>query len=201
MRDLSIRGAGSILGSEQAGFVDAIGIDLFLKLLEEDVKKLKGEQIEENSDNTLPLIDVATSIDDGYVSDEELKIYIHQRINEIDSIDKLDEIRDELTDRFGKLDDSIIIYMHEELFEKMANQLNIKNIRQTKNFIEILLPLELTDKIKGDSLFVDVMELSRMFRFSMRGKRMVITLDTIKLNKHFIYYLIELMKVIEKNIK
>lgn len=201
MRDLSIRGAGSILGSEQAGFVDVIGIDMFLKLLEEEVKRLKGEKVEEGEERSLPLIDVATSIDDSYVSDEDLKIYIHQKINEIDSVDKLDEIKAELTDRFGKLDDSIIIYMHEELFEKMAKRLNIKNIRQTKNFVEVLLPIDLTKRIKGDALFIEVMNLSRMFRFSMRGNRMVITLDTIKLNRHFIYYLIDLMKIIEGNLK
>ena len=201
MRDLSIRGAGAILGSEQAGFVDSVGIDLFLKLLEEEIKHLKGQSLKEDSEATMPLVDVETSIDNKYASEEELKIYIHQKINEIDSIEKLNEVKSELSDRFGKLDDSVIIYMHEELFEKMAEKLEIKDIRQTKNFIEILLPSILVDKIKIESLFAEVMNLSRMFRFGTRGKRITITLDIIKLDKHFIYYLIDLMKIIENNIK
>ena len=201
MRDLSIRGAGDILGSEQAGFVDAIGIEMFLKLLDDEINRLKGIEIEEKEESNVPLVEVSTSIDDNYVEDEDIKIYIHQRINEIDSVDSLKEVEQELTDRFGKLDESIIIYMYEELFERMANKLKIKNIKQTKNFIEVWLPLDLTNNIKGDSLFLDVTKLSRMFRFTMRGKQLVIILDTVKLDKHFIYYLIDLMKLIENNKK
>lgn len=201
MRDLSIRGAGDILGSEQAGFVDAIGIEMFLKLLDEEVNKLKGIEVEEKEESNVPLVEVATYIDDNYVEDEDIKIYIHQRINEIDSLDSLEEVKLELTDRFGKVDESIIIYMYEELFEKMANKLKITNIKQTKNFIEVWLPLDLSHNIKVDNLFLDVTKLSRMFRFTMRDKQLVIILDTVKLDKHFIYYLIDLMKLIESNKK
>lgn len=201
MRDLSIRGAGDILGSEQAGFVDAIGIEMFLKLLDDEINRLKGIEVEEKEETNVPLVEVSTSIDDNYVADEDIKIYIHQRINEIDSVDSLKEVEQELTDRFGKLDESIIIYMYEELFERMATKLKIKNIKQTKNFIEVWLPLDLTNNIKGDSLFLDVTKLSRMFRFTMRGKQLVIILDTVKLDKHFIYYLIDLMRLIENNKK
>ncbi len=201
MRDLSIRGAGDILGSEQAGFVDAIGIEMFLKLLDDEINRLKGIEVEEKEESNVPLVEVSTSIDDNYVADEDIKIYIHQRINEIDSVDSLKDVEQELTDRFGKLDESIIIYMYEELFERMATKLRITNIKQTKNFIEVWLPLDLTNNVKGDSLFLDVTKLSRMFRFTMRGKQLVIILDTVKLDKHFIYYLIDLMKLIENNKK
>ena len=200
MRDLSIRGAGSILGSEQAGFVDAVGIEMFLKLLEEEIKKLKGEKIDELEETNSPLVEVSTNIDDNYVSSEELKIYIHQRINEIDNIDKLNEVKFELSDRFGKLSENIIVYMYEELFEQIAKKLGIKDIRQTKNFIEILLPNSIVDEVNIDILFIEVTKLSKLFRFKTIGKRIAIILDTIKLDRHFIYYLIDLMNLIE-NIK
>ena len=200
MRDLSIRGAGDILGSEQAGFVDSVGLEMFLRLLEEEINKQKGILIEEEKEEqSLPLLDVSTSISNEYVEDEELKIYIHQKINEIDSFKNLEKIKAELTDRFGTINDDIIIYMYEELFEKMAAKLKIKEIKQFKNFIEVWLPLDLAKNLKVDNLFVEVTQLSRMFRFSMKGNRLVITLDTIKLDKHFIYYLIDLLNIIEKN--
>jgi len=198
MRDLSIRGAGDILGSEQAGFIDSVGIDMFLKMLEEEINRLKGVEVFFNEDETQPLVDVSTSISDQYVFDDELKIYIHQKINKINSVESMEILKSELEDRFGKLDQNMLIYMYEELFEKKAKKLNIKDVRQMKNFVEIWLPIDLTNSIKGDDLFIEVMRLSRMFRFSMKSKRLVIILDTVKLDKHFIYYLYDLLNVIEK---
>ena len=202
MRDLSIRGAGDILGSEQAGFIDSIGIELFMQMLNEEVAKLKGETPkEEETKDTPPLIDVATSINDSFVSDEDLKIEIHKKICSIDSYESLNEVKQELEDRFGKLSDDLIIYMHEELFEKEAQELNVQNIRQTKNSIEITLDKDLTNKIDGETLFFETSNLSRMFRFSMKFGRLVITLDTIKLDKHFVYYLLDFLKILKKSIK
>ena len=201
MRDLSIRGAGDILGSEQAGFIDSIGIELFLQMLNEEINKLKGKKIEEEIKDTPPLIDVATSINDNFVSDEDLKIEIHKKICSIDSYKSLNEIKQELEDRFGNLSEDLIIYMHEELFEKEAKELNIQNIRQTKNSVEITLEKELTDKIDGENLFFETSNLSRMFRFSMKMGKLVITLDTIKLDKHFVYYLLDFLKILKKSIK
>ena len=202
MRDLSIRGAGDILGSQQAGFIDSIGIELFMQMLNEEVAKLKGEKVvKEEKNDTPPLIDVATSISDNFVSDEDLKIEIHKKICSIDSYDSLNEVKQELEDRFGKLSEDLIIYMHEELFEKQAEELNIKQIRQTKNSIEITLDKELTDKIDGETLFFETSNLSRMFRFSMKLGHLVITLDTIKLDKHFVYYLLNFLKILKKSIK
>ena len=197
MRDLSLRGAGDILGSEQAGFVDSVGIDLFLEMLNEEIRKQKGEKIEVKKEVTTPLIDVKTSIDDNYVEEEELKLLIHKKINSINSYEKLLEVQNDIEDRFGKMSEDLIIYMHEEWFEKLAEKLKITEIKQTKNSIMITLPKELTEKIDGDVLFYEASNLSRMFRFGMKLNKLIITLDTINLEKHFIYYLIDLMKIID----
>ena len=202
MRDLSIRGAGDILGSKQAGFIDSIGIELFLEMLNEAVKKLQGKEVKkEELEETNPLIEVETYISDEYVKEEELKLEIHKKINEIDSYEKLEEVKSEIEDRFGKVSEDLIIYMHEEWFEKLAKNIDINKIRQTKNFIEITLSKELSQKIDGEILFFEASQISRMFRFSMKMDKLIITLDTIKLDKHFIYYLIDLMGVIQKSIK
>lgn len=200
MRDLSIRGAGDLLGSEQAGFIDSIGIELFMEMLNEEVLKLQGKEVHKE-EKANPLIEVETYIDDNYVNDNDLKIEIHKKINTIDSEEKLEEVKNELEDRFGKLSDELIVYMHEELFEKYAQKLNIEQIKQTKNSIELTLNKELTNNIDGDVLFYEASKISRMFRFGMRMGLLIITLDTVKLDKHFIYYLIDLMKIIDKSRK
>lgn len=201
IRDLSIRGAGDILGSEQAGFVDSVGIELFLEMLNEEVDKLKGKEIKNTKETTQPAIDVETNIKDSYVSEEDLKIEIHQKISNIESIEKLNKTKEELEDRFGRLDESIIIYMHEQLFEHIIKKLDITDIRQTKNSIVIMLPKEMSNQIDGKQLFVNTIELSRNFRFSTRASRILITLDIINLDKHFIYYLIDFLGVLEKSLE
>ena len=121
-RDLSIRGAGEILGSEQSGFIDTVGIDLYLKLLNEEVERLKGNKVEEEKEDK-PLIQVSTHIDDKYAEESELKIEIHKMINDIDSYQKLLKVKAELEDRFGKLDEDVLVYMYEEWFTHMAKSL------------------------------------------------------------------------------
>ncbi len=198
-RDLSIRGAGDILGSEQSGFIDSVGIDMFMKLLDDEINRQKGiTTLEVNEGETLPLIEVTTNISDNYVKEDDLKIYIHKLINNINNIDELKNVQNQLEDRFGKLNEDIIIYMYEELFEKKAKKLGIRDIKQNKNNIEIWLPLDLTNKIKIDDLFINLSKISRKFRFGMRFKRLVITLDIVNLDKHFIYYLIDLLNILEK---
>ena len=198
MRDLSIRGAGDILGKQQAGFIDSIGIELFLEMLNEEVNKLKGIEKQEEPEDLKPIIDVNTSVRDEYVKEEELKIEIHKLINTIDSKQKLLEVKNEIEDRFGKIDEDLEIYMYEQLLERMAQKLNIKNIRQTKNFIEVPISKKQAEKIDGEKLFYQITQLGKMFRFQGRLNTLYIILDTVKLEKHYVYYLIDLMKIIKK---
>ena len=193
-RDLSIRGAGDILGSEQAGFIDSVGIELYMKILNEEVAKLKGEPIpEEELRDEKPLLNVETHISNEYVDDNDLKIEIHKKINEIDSYEKLLEVKEELEDRFGTLNEKIIIYMYEEWFEKLAKKLEIEEVRQTKNSVEIYFSPEISNRIDGEKLFMDAFEISRMFRFQMKNNRLIIILDTIKLDEHYLYPLTKLL--------
>ena len=198
-RDLSIRGAGDILGSEQAGFIDSIGIDLYLKMLNDEVSRISHQEVlvPEEKEDAKPLINVSTHIDSKYVSEDDLKIEIHKMINTIDSQDSFDSIYSELEDRFGKIDESIIIYMYEEWFEKLADHLKISHVRQSKNSIELVFPQKIVNKFDTEEIFMDAFQITTMFRFISRGSNLVIVLDIIKLDKHPIYYLVELLRKIE----
>ena len=199
-RDLSLRGAGDFLGSEQAGFVDSVGIELFTQMLKQEIDKLKGIEVNEEVD-TQPLIEVDTYIDDNYVKEEELKIEIHKKINEIDSYDKLLSVQKELEDRFGKISDKLLIYMYEEWFESLANKLRIKKVKQTNNTVEMMLNKEILNNINGEQLFLETLKINSNFSFRMLGNNLIITLRIDNLEKHFIYYLIDLLFVIQKSIK
>ena len=195
MRDLAIRGAGDILGSEQAGFVDSVGISLYLKMVEDEIKRQNGEEVYEENEKP-SLINVETHISDNYVSDEDLKIEIHQKINEIDSYNKLIDVKNELEDRFGKISEELIIYMYEEWFEKLASKFSITKVTQTDRLITIEIPEEISANIKGDKLFLEAYSITPKFQFKYFNKRIIITLPIKQLDKHFIYYLVELLEKI-----
>ena len=199
MRDLSLRGAGDILGSDQAGFVDAVGLDLYMKMVDDEVKRLNGEEpVEDKSNNSL--IDVDTHISDSYVSDESLKIEIHQKINEIDSFDKLIEIQKELEDRFGKINEQIKIYMYEEWFEKLALSLNIERVVQNNKIVELEIPANLTKKLKFDKLFMQIYNICPKVQFRSMLNNVYITLPIGNLPKHFVYYLVDILNLIKDEV-
>ena len=201
MRDLSLRGAGDVLGSEQAGFVDTVGIDLYMKLVDEEIRRLKGEDIVEEDITNNSLIDVETHIDDKYVSDEDLKIEIHQKINEIDSYDKLVEIKNELEDRFGKVSQSVEIYMYEEWFEKLAKRLEITNVKQSAHFIEFTVPSNIVEKVKFDKVFMLAYKVCSKFSFKSINNNVIISLPILSLDKHFVYYLVPLLNIILEEVE
>ena len=197
MRDLSIRGAGDILGSEQAGFIDSIGIDLYTQMVNEEIKKLNGEEIDEETEDTgNPLIEVSNHISDDYVSEESIKIEIHKMINNIKDKKSLDEIKHNIEDRFGKIDNNMEIYMYEEWFEKLASSLSIKRVERRENLITIEIPPQISDKVDGEKLFFITYKINPRYKLKYQNKRIYITLPTVNLEKHFIYYEVDLLNEI-----
>lgn len=195
MRDLSIRGAGDLLGSEQAGFVDTVGLELYTQMVNDEIRRLNGEEVDEDEDE-MPLIEVSNHISDEYVSDESLKIEIHKMINEISDQESLDKIKNEIEDRFGKISKDIEIYMYQEWFEKLARTLNIERVRETESLIEIELPEEISNKIEGDKLFLLIYNINPKYKLSYRLRKIFITLPKVNLEKHFIYYEVSLLNEI-----
>ena len=204
MRDLSIRGAGDILGREQSGFIDTVGIDLYLKMLNDAIKKAKGEEVLDDSSiqkNDKPLISVSTHIDDNYVDDTELKILIHKKINLVDSYNKFCEIKTELEDRFGKLSNDLIIYMYEEWFEKLAKTLGIETVIENEKMIDIEIPKSISSNLKGDKLFVESYNINHNFKLNYKNECIHVILYKDKLEQHYLIYLIAILIKIKQMIK
>ncbi len=198
LRDLSIRGAGDVLGEEQSGFIDSIGIELYLKMLNDEVKKLKGEESEEFSDDNdveseNVSLNVQTHIDDKYTTDDNLKIEIHKLINQINSFESLNRVKCEIEDRFGKIDENMKIYMYEELFESMKKDKGIENVKQNADNIEITFTFDKSQNINAEKLFVESYKICKNFKLKYINKKIVLILFIKNLDKHWIYYLIEIL--------
>lgn len=199
VRDLAIRGAGDILGAEQSGFIDSIGYDMYLKILNEEVEKLKGNDFVEKDEpvDEMPFISVATHISDKYADSQDLKIEIHKKINMIDSYDNFIKIKQELTDRFGKLDEDIIIYMLEELFQVNAKKKGVFKVEQLQNVITIYFNNIVSKKQDGAELLSRLFNISSNFEVKYSNNILRISLKLKNLKMHFIYYLIKMLDVIE----
>ncbi|WP_372995167.1 transcription-repair coupling factor [Lutispora sp.] len=106
MRDLEIRGAGNILGREQHGHMEAIGYDLYTKLLEDTVRKLTGKPLKEKIETIIEL-NIEAYIPQSYIKDENQKIEIYQKIASIEGLKFLYDVEEEIEDRFGDIPDTV----------------------------------------------------------------------------------------------
>lgn len=135
MRDLEIRGAGSLLGAEQHGHMETVGYDMYCKLLEEAVSKLKGEEHTENFETTIDL-NVNAFIPDYYIQNEEQRLEIYKKISLINSIDSFNDVQEEIEDRFGNIPKSVQTLLDVALIKNDAHNLDITAISEkNKNIV------------------------------------------------------------------
>jgi transcription-repair coupling factor (superfamily II helicase) len=172
-------------------------------MIEEEMRRMKGEEVPEDEEDTSnkSLVEVETHIDDTYVSDEDIKIEIHKKINEIDGYKKLLEVKHELEDRFGKIDNKIEIYMYEEWFEKQAKSLGITTVHQSDREIEIELPKEISDRVEGDKFFIKAYNINPRFRLKYLHNQIIIALTLLNQKEHFLYYVVPLMEEVINEVK
>ena len=119
----------------------------------------------------------------------------------VNSIDKFNEVKAVLEDRFGKVSREMEIYMYEEWFEKLASKLEIKKVKQTKTSIDLELSEEVSKKINGEELFMLSYEVSKRFKLGYKENKIHIILELVNLEKHFLLYLIELLTKLLSNLE
>ena len=149
MRDLEIRGAGNLLGLEQHGQIESIGYDLYVKFLNEAIRRLKGEVVEDLVDTTIDL-KVDGYIKARYIDDEEQKIEVYKKIAAIASMDEYSELIDELIDRFGDIPKEVENLMDISYIRSLGSKNKIKNIVQVSN--EVIVEFTSTEKLSVDLL-------------------------------------------------
>ena len=132
MRDLEIRGAGNLLGAEQHGHMEAVGYDLYCKMLNEAVKLLKGE-IEEESFHTSIDLDVDAFIPESYIPNEYQKLDIYKRIAAIETEEEMEDMTEELIDRFGDIPKKVDTLLQIAYLKTLAHSAYVTSIEQKGN--------------------------------------------------------------------
>lgn len=184
IRDLSIRGAGDLLGKEQSGFIDSVGLDLYLKLLEEAIEDVKGIKKTEPKSYS---IKVSKFVDDSYVSDDELKIMIHKEIGKIENKKDKDKIISIFTDRFGELSNELLLYIESIYLNALLLKYDIDSIVETKLFATVIFTKEKTKQLNMEKVFMVAYNISNDFHFEYRQDQLLLKLSKEVQSKDWIY--------------
>ena len=138
MRDLEIRGAGSLLGERQHGHMEAVGYDLYCKMLNEAVKEAKGIAVEESFDTSIDIV-IDAYIPMGYIPNELQKLDIYKRIADIEKQEETEEMTEELIDRFGDPPKSVENLLYIAKIKSMAHRLYFTEVAQKGESVRFTL--------------------------------------------------------------
>jgi len=138
LKDLEIRGAGNLLGKEQSGFINSIGFDLYMELLEEEISKLKGVKYEKKIYVDLD-VDINTTIPENYIPYEDERLFYYRKFFEAKSFEEIKEIEDEISDRFGFYPENIKNLIELSKIKIIMKELKIKSI--SRNFNQLIIKL------------------------------------------------------------
>ncbi|MFD1432650.1 transcription-repair coupling factor [Lacticaseibacillus yichunensis] len=152
MRDLSIRGAGNLLGTSQHGFIDAVGYDLYTQMLNDAVAKKRGTKVQAKTDAEIDL-DIEAYLPDDYVSDSRQKIELYKRVRETENDAQEQELTGDLIDRFGDYPapvDNLLKIAH---LKRFADQALVEKVSQTGSQLAIILGAKATLLMQGAPIF------------------------------------------------
>lgn len=160
MRDLEIRGAGNLLGAQQSGHMEAVGYDLYCKMLNDAIRAMKGEIKEEETFDTTVDIDIDAFIPATYIKSEAQKLDVYKRIAEIQNEEELMDMQEELMDRFGDLPNSVNNLLNIALIKAICHSAYVTNLTYRDAELKVVMfnksPLKveeipnLIDKYKPD---------------------------------------------------
>lgn len=176
MRDLSIRGAGNILGAEQHGFIDSVGFDLYSQMLKEAIEKRRGIHQEEKPMEVEIDIEVDAYIPDTYISDGLQKIDMYKRFKAISTLEELEELREEMLDRFGEYPDEVDYLFQIAEMKVYAKQNGVESIKQHKQQIDLLFTEQASKEVQIQRLSQIGDRYGRVFGFGMEGAKLKIVL-------------------------
>ncbi|ALS37020.1 transcription-repair coupling factor (superfamily II helicase) [Enterococcus rotai] len=139
MRDLSIRGAGNLLGAQQHGFIDSVGFDMYSQMLSEAVARKQGKNIQDQKTSVEIDLGIDAYLPTSYISDERQKIEIYKRIRQLENRDMYDELEADLLDRFGEYPDEVAHLLTTGQIKMDGDRALVETIRKRQQEITFTL--------------------------------------------------------------
>ncbi|MDQ0163411.1 transcription-repair coupling factor [Aeribacillus alveayuensis] len=194
MRDLSIRGAGNLLGPQQHGFIDSVGFDLYSQMLKEAIEARKSELPKEKPFEVEIDLEIDAYLPQSYISDGRQKIDMYKRFRGVETLKDLTELQGEMIDRFGEYPQEVEFLIMATKIKVIAMKEKVELVKQTKDQITILISEEASNDIDGQKLFELSNRYGRLIGLGMDGKRLKLTLQIENLEtKKWLTILTELL--------
>ena len=178
MRDLSIRGAGNILGAQQHGFIDSVGFDLYSQMLKEAIEERQTDKPKEKAIDVEIDLQVDAYLPQEYISDGRQKIDMYKSFRAITTLQELEELQEEIVDRFGEYPVEVDYLFQIAKIKVFAIQERVELIKQEKDVINILIEEEASNKIDGHRLFELSNKYNRIVGLGMDGSSLKMTIAT-----------------------
>ena len=177
MRDLSIRGAGNLLGAEQHGFIDSVGFDLYSQMLKEAIdQKITIEPTTEKQQVEID-VQVDAYLPDSYISDGHQKIEMYKKFRGVSSLEEVAELKEEMVDRFGDYPIEVEYLFEIATIKVFAQMSKVDSIKQQKQDLVVLLSETRSNNIDGAKVFKVAGAIDRHVGLGMEGSRVKIVLS------------------------
>lgn len=199
MRDLSIRGAGNILGAQQHGFIDAVGFDLYSQMLEEAIEERQTGEVKKPKIDVEIVLHVDAYIPDNYIGDSYQKIQMYKRIKAMDEIEDYHAITEELVDRFGDLPTETVQLLRIARMKIWCHEAGIISVKERSKKITILFSEQGTNRVDGSKVVQESMKFGKVVGFGMEGAQLVMTLDENRAKGADVFTMLEQMTEIAAN--
>ncbi|MGM0237966.1 MULTISPECIES: transcription-repair coupling factor [Enterococcus] len=180
MRDLSIRGAGNLLGAQQHGFIDAVGFDMYSQMLSEAVSRKQGKNVQIEKTSVEINLGIDAYIPGDYIEDERQKIEIYKRIRELESSDMLNEVEEDMIDRFGDYPDEVAHLLTIGQIKMDGDRALVESIVKNDNQIRIALSKAGTKAYQVEQIFEALSATKLKATLGVEKEQMVIKLSIDK---------------------
>ncbi|WP_281976238.1 transcription-repair coupling factor [Halobacillus litoralis] len=178
MRDLSIRGAGNLLGAQQHGYIDSVGFDMYSQMLKDAIEAKRQGKEPEAIQPFQPELDMMVDayIPDDYIADEKQKIDMYKQFQAIESLEDIHDLRDELIDRFGEYPEEVENLFRVSSIRLHAKRSRIESVTEKKKKIEMLMESEQSQQIDGSKLFEFANQYGRMVQLGTEDSQLKATI-------------------------
>ena len=185
MRDLSIRGAGNLLGAQQHGFIDSVGFDLYSEMLSEAVVRKRG--LEKKDEKTVVEIDLGINayLPSTYIEDERQKIEIYKRIRELTDRDEYTTLQDDLIDRFGVFPDEVADLLAIGAIKMESERALFETIRRVDDCVHLTLSTSGTASLPAEESMKALGDIPLQATMSVKKEKLVVTMHLKDINASF----------------
>ena len=179
MRDLTIRGAGDMLGPEQSGFIDTVGIDMYIEMLEQAIEKKKGHVVEAEPERRHAVVSGSGYIPEQFAPDDFDKISMYQKIDKLNDFAALEEYRAEVVDQYGRLPKEVESLFQKRRLDIVINEPHVESYRELKGIHTITFTKEFSQSVDGIRLFRIFSDISKDIELRYTGQRIIASVPGI----------------------